>query len=113
MNATEFQRFRERLLDLRDRLRDEIRASIETVAADIRPVGEDTYEPSEGLDKELLVERNAEELYHAVNAALKRLDQGRFGRCGECGRAIPDERLEAIPYAEYCMDCERRFEQRR
>jgi RNA polymerase-binding transcription factor DksA len=37
--------------------------------------------------------------------ALARIDQGTFGRCENCGQAIPDGRLETVPYARYCVPC--------
>lgn len=37
--------------------------------------------------------------------ALERIDQGDFGTCENCGTAIPAGRLEAVPYARYCMPC--------
>lgn len=112
MNATEIQRFKDRLLNLRRQLRGDIQASIDAVAEEIRPVGEDTKEPSEGLDKELALERNEEEIYHAVNDALMRIEEGTFSRCVECGAQVPKARLDAIPYTAYCVECERSFEGR-
>lgn len=41
----------------------------------------------------------------AIDAALERLDAGTYGVCQVCGRAIPDERLEAIPWAATCVSC--------
>jgi RNA polymerase-binding transcription factor DksA len=41
----------------------------------------------------------------AVDAALRRLEDGTYGRCEVCGRAIPDERLEARPTAATCVGC--------
>ena len=43
----------------------------------------------------------------AIEAALKRIDSGTYGTCQRCGRAIAEERLEALPYAELCIDCKR------
>ena len=40
-----------------------------------------------------------------VRDALERLEKGSFGLCGNCGVAIPLERLRAIPYARLCMIC--------
>jgi DnaK suppressor protein len=40
-----------------------------------------------------------------INLALQRLNEGSFGVCIACGTEIPYERLEAIPYAERCIDC--------
>ncbi|OGO58764.1 MAG: hypothetical protein A2Z32_09515 [Chloroflexi bacterium RBG_16_69_14] len=42
-----------------------------------------------------------------VNDALARLDAGSFGTCPRCGRPIAEERLEALPWAPHCIDCQR------
>jgi RNA polymerase-binding transcription factor DksA len=38
-------------------------------------------------------------------AALERLDRGTYGRCEHCEKPIAPERLDAIPYARYCVPC--------
>ena len=43
----------------------------------------------------------------AVDAALARLDDGTFGTCVRCGRPIAPERLQALPWAAHCIDCQR------
>jgi DnaK suppressor protein len=43
-----------------------------------------------------------------VNAALLRLRAGTYGVCERCGAPIPSVRLTAIPWAEYCHNCELR-----
>jgi DnaK suppressor protein len=48
-----------------------------------------------------------------VREALSRLDSGSYGKCVECGRELPDERLEARPEAERCVDCQQKAEARR
>jgi DnaK suppressor protein len=52
-----------------------------------------------------LIER-AEERLRAMDFALNRLEQGRYGICTECGDDIPLERLKALPFAAYCVDCQ-------
>jgi RNA polymerase-binding protein DksA len=42
-----------------------------------------------------------------VDAALVRLDAGTYGRCTSCGREVGAERLEALPWAAHCIDCQR------
>ena len=42
-----------------------------------------------------------------IDAALARLDAGTYGSCTSCGRAIGAERLEALPAAALCIDCQR------
>lgn len=46
----------------------------------------------------------------AVTAALQRLDHGDFGHCERCGAAIAPARLEALPEASLCLDCQRASE---
>jgi DnaK suppressor protein len=48
-----------------------------------------------------------------VREALARLHAGTFGRCVDCGRELPDERLEARPEADRCVDCQQKAEARR
>jgi RNA polymerase-binding protein DksA len=42
-----------------------------------------------------------------VEAALARLDDGSFGVCVRCGKPIAPARLEALPWAATCIDCQR------
>lgn len=50
---------------------------------------------------------NEQALLVEVNAALSRIDAGTFGRCEACGCKITKRRLDAVPYARRCIDCER------
>jgi DnaK suppressor protein len=47
-----------------------------------------------------------------LNEALKRITQGDFGECAQCGGEIESKRLEAIPTARYCLKCQGAREQR-
>jgi DnaK suppressor protein len=40
-----------------------------------------------------------------VDAALAALDAGTYGTCRNCGKPIAEGRLEAIPWAQLCIDC--------
>jgi DnaK suppressor protein len=42
-----------------------------------------------------------------IDAAFSRLERGLYGICEECGDEIPLERLEALPFATRCVDCQR------
>jgi DnaK suppressor protein len=44
-----------------------------------------------------------------MDAALERLDYDEFGICDDCGETIPRKRLEAIPWAAYCLSCQERI----
>ena len=45
------------------------------------------------------------QLLSEVEAALERLEEGEFGVCQGCGEHIPQRRLEALPWARYCVPC--------
>lgn len=46
-----------------------------------------------------------------IDAALARLDGGKYGSCLECAREISVQRLGALPFAERCQTCEERRQQ--
>jgi len=116
MNHLNAEHYRKRLEDLSSRLQEDTAA-----------MAEQTLRPSGGQgDGELsnapmhLADMGTEEYLHDLNAtllenqeylaseakaALVRLDEGRFGDCEECGETIPKARLEALPYARYCVNC--------
>jgi len=49
----------------------------------------------------------------AIDAALSRLERGRYGICEKCKQEIPIERLKAVPFAAYCIDCQKQRNERR
>ena len=56
------------------------------------------------------LEENAEAVLAAIDGALQRIEDGTYGQCQRCGKQIAEERLEALPYAELCIDCKRESE---
>jgi DnaK suppressor protein len=50
-------------------------------------------------------------LLKEVLTALRKLDEGGFGLCERCGKAIAEKRLEALPFARYCIECQRLVEE--
>jgi DnaK suppressor protein len=55
---------------------------------------------------------SARQTLKALKEALRVLQEGRFGECAECGGDIELKRLEAIPWARYCLACQEAREQR-
>jgi DnaK suppressor protein len=54
---------------------------------------------------------NQEQALTEIADALERIRQGSFGKCEECGSAIPKGRLDALPYARHCVACARKLQQ--
>ena len=95
------------LLEERARLLDELAEGI--VAPDTMTYGSQAAAASQVFAQQrdlALRDRNQQHL-QLVDAALARLDAGTYGVCQNCGRPIAPERLEAIPWAAYCIDCQR------
>lgn len=46
----------------------------------------------------------------AIDDALKRIFDGSFGKCTRCGAGISKERLDYIPHARHCINCQRALE---
>lgn len=57
--------------------------------------------------RDLALRERAEQHLALVDEALARLDAGTWGTCGRCGNPIAPERLEALPWAALCIDCQR------
>jgi DnaK suppressor protein len=47
-----------------------------------------------------------------IESALSRVENKKYGLCAKCGKKIPRERLEAIPYALMCINCKSSEERR-
>ncbi|MGH8004534.1 MAG: TraR/DksA family transcriptional regulator [Limisphaerales bacterium] len=58
----------------------------------------------------LMASKSGRLLYH-IDEALRRIKDGGFGKCQECGEEISTARLEAVPHARLCIACKEKEEQ--
>ncbi|HKP35931.1 MAG TPA: TraR/DksA C4-type zinc finger protein [Pyrinomonadaceae bacterium] len=58
--------------------------------------------------KELLMSMstNDRQLLESIDAALDRIEAGKYGKCVHCGQPIQEKRLEAVPWARHCLTCQ-------
>jgi RNA polymerase-binding protein DksA len=91
----------------RARLREELTRGI--VAPDPMTYGSQAAAATQVFEqqRDLALRDKNEQQLQAVDAALARIDAGAFGTCVRCGRPIAPERLEALPWAAHCIDCQR------
>jgi DnaK suppressor protein len=95
------------LLAERDRLRAGIAEGI--VAPGPMTYGSQAAAASQVFEQQrdlALRDRNEQQLA-AVEAALGRLDDGTYGACARCGRPIAQARLDALPWAAHCIECQK------
>ena len=57
-------------------------------------------------DIELALIQMKSETLNKIHAALRRLEEGSYGDCFECGDEISEARLRALPFAVRCKECE-------
>lgn len=69
---------------------------------------------ADDIDRKTLEALNAQDIkrIRLIDSALSRIKNERYGLCMSCGKKIPRERLEAIPYALKCIDCKSTDERR-
>jgi RNA polymerase-binding protein DksA len=69
---------------------------------------------SDDIDRKMIEAIGSQELKRLklIDAALTRIQVGKYGLCIKCGKRIPQDRLEAIPYALMCIECKTAEERR-
>ena len=114
VNAEERQRIERRL---EERLEELVRtrAAVHSGENDSELAHLDQHPADEGSethDREVdaTTEIFLEEEERRIAEARRALADGSYGTCRGCGREIPEERLEAVPEAVLCIDCQRHFE---
>jgi DnaK suppressor protein len=110
MNQKDLQRYKNLLIETRNRSKDEINRMVQVVLDGAQALGEHDRKVSESIDKELVLEHTEETMRKAVLDALQRIDEGTFGHCQQCAAPIPKARLDVIPFTAYCVNCERSHE---
>jgi DnaK suppressor protein len=119
----DIERFRTTLLEERARvgrviakLRDDHPGSFDDEVGDISGASDNhlAETATATLDREIdfTLEENAGQVLVEIEAALTRIDIGRYGTCVNCGTDIAAERLEAYPWASACIECARQAERR-
>ncbi len=112
MKKPELKVYRDRLVQLRSRLRGDVSAMAEsalreahgeqsTMPLHMADIGSDNFEQEFTLS----LMANEEDTLQRIEAALERIEDGTYGLCEECEVAIPKMRLNAIPYTPFCVKC--------
>ena len=117
MRKLDPEKYRKALLKERDRLRKEIELIERDISyADTRAgqselanydqhpadAGTETFEK----EKDLAIRDSLREILGRIDEAMGKIERGTYGECDRCGRQIPKARLNAVPQAIYCVECQ-------
>lgn len=101
---------------LRARLLEQRQEIVNMYNQDIRAGQESADEPTEDIvdrannsyNRELMfsISDSERQLLLQIEDAINRMDAGAYGRCTNCGNTIHPLRLEAVPWARFCIDCQ-------
>lgn len=115
MKKVEMKGYRDRLLDLRARLRGDVssmahsalrRSGMEGADGNTMPIHMAEL-GSENFDQEftLSLMANEEGQLDMIEEALQRIENGTYGQCEECDGVIAKTRLNALPFTPVCIRC--------
>ena len=107
METVDLEAIRRALLEERARLVDEIGEAI--VAPGQMTYGSQAAAASQvfAQQRDLALRDRSDHQLELVDEALAWLDDGTYGRCIRCGEQIAPDRLEALPWAARCIECQR------
>jgi DnaK suppressor protein len=117
ITSEDFPEFERRLKHRRNELQTEVGATLQRADAERHPqVAGDVHDEGDSALADVVIDVNNAEVARDINegraieAALQRIADGKYGECIDCGNPIPRNRLEVAPEAARCIECQARFE---
>lgn len=96
--------------DLLSKKRDDILRTVKDKEVDLShaDVGDEADVASQTFEREMMFEMTNGEriILDDIEAALRKIEKGDFGVCESCRKKITGERLRAMPWARYCIQCQ-------
>ena len=114
MEKKRLELYKKRLLERRGQLQEIVskaeqdgREADEEAAQDIADKATNSY------TKEVLFKKSNDDRFilQLIQEALDRMEEGSYGTCVHCGGEMQQKRLDAVPWARHCLDCQEKQEQ--
>jgi DnaK suppressor protein len=104
-SASQVAQVRKKLLEMREDLVSTVRKQAVT---EIEETGDAADQASQSLEREILfnLSDNERTALDQVEAALRKIEKGSYGVCESCRKPIAKARLDALPFARYCIGCQ-------
>ena len=109
MDKTFLENMKAKLLEQKKTLLDSLADQSEDMKNLVKTVesGDEADVAADVIDRQLLTSIGTQDAIRLqqIENALDRINQDKYGRCIKCGKEIPAERLEVLPYALMCIQC--------
>jgi DnaK suppressor protein len=109
LTKAQLKRFRQMLVDKAEEIRANLRsaAASKALGRGEEPLDEEEL-PSQSHEEWIFLNRNNIDvmLLREIDEALARMNDRSYGTCQECGEPISMKRLDALPWALYCVSCQ-------
>lgn len=109
MDKTFLENMKTKLLEQKKTLLDSLADQSEDMKNLVKTVesGDEADVAADVIDRQLLTSIGTQDAIRLqqIENALDRINQDKYGRCIKCGKEIPEERLEVLPYALMCIQC--------
>ena len=117
MNKKDMVTFKKILIQKRTELLNKVNNAQREMDADASDtnVGDEIDTASQNSEKEMFFELAANDkiTLDAINDAIAKIEKGTYGKCECCDCNIPVERLKAIAWSRYCIQCQEEAERPR
>ena len=114
MDKKRLDLYKKRLLDRTEQLQDIVsRAEQDGREADEQAANDIADKATNSYTKEFLFKKSNDDRFilTLVQEALDRMEEGSYGTCVHCGGEMQQKRLDAVPWARHCLDCQEKQEQ--
>ncbi len=109
MDKRKVKSYRDRLLERRESLFSQVtEAEMSSRERDLEATQDPADMAANAYTKELLISMSANDrkLLQLIDEALGRVESGEYGECVNCGELVLEKRLNAVPWARYCLRCQ-------
>jgi DnaK suppressor protein len=114
MRKDRLAQFKKRLLEKQRQLREEVgRTALYGKDQDDDSIKDLGDQANTAYTREFFFElgNGDRRVLREVTSALQKIEDGSFGTCERCSESIADKRLDALPFARYCINCQRLVEE--
>ena len=114
MDKRRLELYKKRLLERQEQLFETVsKTEQDGRRADEEPTQDVADKASSSYTKEFLFKKSNDDRFilHLIQEALDRMENGSYGVCVACGGEMQQKRLDAVPWARHCIECQQKQEQ--